>query len=1116
MRPVLRRARRNCRDTENADVSDSKTIQLPWQGMFALGATLIGVVWYFAPLNTSRPSERSGVSLTLTTEQDVDARLWQDPLATAYAHDQQVRSIDAAKDQVTAATERLLHSAEPFCDTIAKASENHLLVLPVIVSGGAYAEYGENRLRARRAVLEALGTNYFTPDDGEHIGYVRISLADLGNDAPITDRQPPTLNPQSEPREYSILPYEWCSEAFAYGTERRKVLLLWVREEELGNQPLTKLATILRFLNIPPGIVRIIGPRTSGKLRTIVEEVTTDGYEPPRLGGAVILSPTATASDALLLRGHEESDIGTVKALLGKKVPLLEFYRITTTDDNVCHELIVELGRRGVRLQLLNAPKSYEAGCNHVALISEWDTYYGRALPLSFVQQMAEIKLDAPMINYPKNIHAFHYLRGIDGMLPGTPGQDQSVAAEKKTAANRRPHETIEGLNQADYLRRLAARLQSIHLELLRKNEGGLKAVGVLGSDVYDKLLVLKALRPALPGALFFTNHLDARLGHSDEWDWARNLIVASPFGLRLRDQWMLPDGRTPAFDLQGKILPFRDAYQTATYAATLFAVNIKACELLKDRERQQSALAKKQSEDLPAEEPMPQLLGLPRLFEIGRSGPYELPDSMLRDKSSDLQPISDVGWWNGWRLALLTGIGFCLAGLIAWICLIIQARKGKRLQLNRRHSNLSKLERIVRAAIVRTPSWAIFIASTLGGWLMIFVIAHLQLPNGEPFVWLEGISLWPTETLRLITVIMAMWFFVKTNESLRENENTIYDTFGLRCDTAPWWRFAPFRYQEQRKRVRRSLSFGGWRVKSKGKIVARSLWKRYIYAGEVSVRLIRVVPLTLFYIGAGGFLIFLLLLDFPPVPGRGTASFRLDHVFLAFAVIASVGLTFYIADATTLNRRLIDYLVKRETKWPTEAYTNLRKRWKIRPAGQPDNSGPSASTSLEASAPKPADPIAGVPPDRLLDEYLDIDLIATRTEVVGNLIYYPFVLITLIIISRISLFDNWTWPAGLFIVIGGNGGYAAWSAWKLRRTAENARQTALKNLNAILISLTAYEKGTGPEAQTARETITMITNESRGAFAAISRHPLIGALLLPSGGAGLWALTQYLPGLFQ
>jgi hypothetical protein len=462
--------------------------------------------------------------------------------------------------------------------------------------------------------------------------------------------------------------------------------------------------------------------------------------------------------------------------------------------------------------------------------------------------------------------------------------------------------------------------------------------------------------------------------------------------------------------------------------------------------------------------------------------------------------------------------IGLALAGLIAWMWLVVfkpsPAKAGD--------SNL----RAEAAPPMRFLSWAVFVVGALVAWLVIAIAAHMQLSNGEPFVWMEGISIWPTETLRLLVAIMAVWFFIKTNASLRENEGTISKTFGLRFFTPPWWRFAPFFSKRRRKRAIASLSFRDWCLESEGRIVAKDLWKRYICAGEVGVHLIRVVPLTLFYIVGGICLILLLLLGFPPVPGRGGASFVLDKLFLFLAIISSVGLTFYIADVTMLNRRLIDYLVLSETKWPLKAYRNLRQRWKVSAIGEKSTSLPPGSspseTPPEISSPgennasvTPRNSTPDLPPERLLDEYLDIDLIATRTAVVGSLIYYPFILITLMIVSRISLFDNWTWPAGLFIVIAATGGYAAWSAWMLRRTAENARQTALKNLNDILIARTAEGLAGEAEAQTARETISIITAENRGAFAAISRHPLIRALLLPSGGAGIWALTQYLPGWF-
>ena len=82
-------------------------------------------------------------------------------------------------------------------------------------------------------------------------------------------------------------------------------------------------------------------------------------------------------------------------------------------------------------------------------------------------------------------------------------------------------------------------------------------AVGVLGSDIYDKMLVLQAVRPALPAAVFFTTDLDALYLEREMQPFTRNLVVASADDLdvketrqfRLSDPWKLP--------------PMRDSYQT-------------------------------------------------------------------------------------------------------------------------------------------------------------------------------------------------------------------------------------------------------------------------------------------------------------------------------------------------------------------------------------------------------------------------------------------------------------------------------------------------------------------------------------------------------------------------
>src|SRR5438105_14769328 len=98
-------------------------------------------------------------------------------------------------------------------------------------------------------------------------------------------------------------------------------------------------------------------------------------------------------------------------------------------------------------------------------------------------------------------IHPYDYLRGIDGRLPGDVGKDNQPEQAQKTqlGQNTVAVEATEGLNQSDYLRRLAREMKQNE----REDRSGIRAVGLLGSDIYDKLMILRALRPQFPGAVF-------------------------------------------------------------------------------------------------------------------------------------------------------------------------------------------------------------------------------------------------------------------------------------------------------------------------------------------------------------------------------------------------------------------------------------------------------------------------------------------------------------------------------------------------------------------------------------------------------------------------------------
>jgi hypothetical protein len=49
------------------------------------------------------------------------------------------------------------------------------------------------------------------------------------------------------------------------------------------------------------------------------------------------------------------------------------------------------------------------------------------------------------------------------------------------------------------------------------------------------------------------------------------------------------------------------------------------------------------------------------------------------------------------------------------------------------------------------------------------------------------------------------------------------------------------------------------------------------------------------------------------------------------------------------------------------------------------------------------------------------------------------------------------------------------------------------------------------PKIAATEQIIGEIQSNRTGAFATLSRHPLLAAMLLPTGGIGLWALLSYL-----
>jgi hypothetical protein len=179
----------------------------------------------------------------------------------------------------------------------------------------------------------------------------------------------------------------------------------------------------------------------------------------------------------------------------------------------------------------------------------------------------------------PKQLSVYKYLRGIDGRTGGEDSKQTPAAGPSKAQGTGLPQTVTTndcpptGTAQYDYLRRLEVELTALHLSQRRQGGRGILAIGVMGTDVYDKLLILRTLRRRFPEVCFFTTDMDAEYLRPSELPFTRNLIVASHFGLALHPR------------LQRETPPFRDVYQTATYLATLLALNDhrakEVCELI-------------------------------------------------------------------------------------------------------------------------------------------------------------------------------------------------------------------------------------------------------------------------------------------------------------------------------------------------------------------------------------------------------------------------------------------------------------------------------------------------------------------------------------------------------
>lgn len=1058
----------------NKDVTSGIT------SIIAIVLFVTGFVFNQLPIEITRPKGAEMKSLEVKSPQEVDARLWQDPFSAVKNHIESeskgniFKSLEEMKEHEVAKLKKDINDH-------LKDINDHLIggktvtVLGVMVNAGPYPEYAEQRRRMRYAVLAGLANENYVPENDEHIGYVRTQSG-----YPCLDHSNPQdgrlVKVDTEAKESTdrnddqcrlelpeIIPFEWLR-GTGRDEEKRKrgILIVWIAEEYFSDQPYYKLLSLFHSLkcsncNTNNYKVKVIGPFNSEVFRKIADEKPTKKDK-----DIEFYSATITVSPQFIMH-----TINTVPEKCKNEKDCKEklegifnnrLFRTIHSDRELAKTLIEELNERNI-----NPEK------DKILLLSEWDTFYGRYLPITvehIIKESLQNKYSETEVEkkLKEILPRYTYLRGLDGDIPASKNEEGKQDKQKNQTAGDQQlsKERPEGTSQLDYITRLADKIAAdIEENNLKGEDNRVKAIGLLGSDADDKLILLQALRPKLPGNMvFFTTDMDARLIPHGSHDWGRNLIVASSFGLNLND------------DFQRGIPPFRDVYQTSTFLATQLAV----CDTdLEDKHKLLDGWLE--------EEP-------PRLFEIGRTKEFNITPSPTVGKNETTKaeqtenekvcsliktssalnppvprpiPIEKVIQIFKITLILIS---------ITLLLFVLGILRKNFVDEIRKKFTLPLLPTLIVVCLI------IIILLTC-----IFTYIAINYDKiYEPLLWFQGISIWPTEIIRLCIIILSLCLLWHSWAIIKKDKDNLETTFFPNNERPK---------NLEKKNIKFSDIFSYYHKKYDGKNSpleeVKELFNHYSVQSGGKYSLIRTFIFFLL-VSIFSYLLFFELFPFPYPPARGHVTFIIDYVLLGFSIVFSCFLLFFITDAFRCSEGFLEDMTNCTTEWPSDTIN--------------------CYTSLQI----PAKSITKSPirtNNDLVNDWLEVKVAAIHTESILKLIRYPFIILILYIFSINHLFDNWaiTWPITItitliFIVL-------IFHAYWLQRASEKLRDSALDHLYKKL-TWAKGDQNAGDIANQLELLIEQTNNLKQGAFQPFLQRPLLQSMLALLGSLGGLQLLEY------
>ena len=1134
-------------------MAERQGISIPWASLIAVAAFVGSTLLVPQAFDVLRPAEKEHPKPTAGAELEIDARLWEDPFG----------AMRRSETERQAACQR--QPAPPGCDArelrdrrdpgrirdllanLVEAAQSQgggtspkPLVIAVSVPGAPFVGAEEARRRTRYAVLSGLQAGGYMPYNAERMGQLSFDLPGrTALQVPYETLLPSGANERTQPDLLQLLQIRH---------QRPRVVVLWIDETALPTPKIGALAEVLGSLapDGPPHApdIAVIGPSTSDGLELVLGELqkiaeSCAGRQPGKpcqdmtpgaltgfrlLAAARLLNASATAPKIYLksVQNHSIRDTLTrqLAAITGRQSGDVHWQRIVSTDSRMVRQMVAELLRR----LPARAPR-------RVLLVAERDSLYAQAMIEQFGAQLD--KTGAGHIE----LRVVYFFRGLDGAT-ARDSSERAAPTPAKGAATPAAIEWPESRDQLDYLRRLA---QSVHDSELLPGGTPIGAIGIVANDVHDKLLVLQAMHQQFHDRLFFTIDMDARFAHPRALPFTRNLIVAS--GLPLE----FPPG------LIGPIAPMRDMYQTATFLAAQRALCIaEACDLVDSivkamhdspsiyeigRTRAVPVDGfdhhwRESGTDRPRARLAAMLLGVlafvllvwpstPAIREMivalfGRASPHfagqrlQWPTVVTVTAYLTVLAYAAVlavefvqpGRWSLLRMTIIVaGTGVTAFATMTTVLWTRRAQRGERWH---------RVAPVIRHATLGAAG-----AAAVVGVVALWPVLTLQsqfasgpCTDCEPVALAEGISVWPSQALFVLTMLVIVFALDRTWQVALRSMAEAHDWLGIgvRQPVAPAWGWD--RLPRRLWRRLRSTSLMLWPHCRDGPVQMARVWRQYQLRGRPGARVSRTllslaVTLTL----AAG--VYLLLegtatLD---VPARGQTQRALASAsFIAVALVMLPLLMVAVADSTTLAVRFISLVGRERSRYPAAVIARFA-------AAQGPQLAPLWRTPIAA---QPSDRVEGVTPPlarahSLLDDWIDMQVVTRRTEVVSPLVIWPLVAVAMLLLARSRLFDNWSFTLPVALV---GAAYLAWtvglSVW-LKVVCERLRDGALRRMHADL----QWLAGAGPEmaklVEPMKRLIAAVNDERRGAFAGLLEQPLFRGLMVPLGGAGGAQIFDYL-----